>query len=226
MSSIISYVTSVTSEEVLDIKECPICYDKISVDNNNCTTPCGHQFCFKCLMLSIARNNSCPCCRAPLTENTENAEDDSDSDSDSDNESDNSNESVNHPDCNIERIVDKITVDGFTMTDIVSILLDRYPVAHPRYTEEFCDNLHVRFYDMVDTLNEEAYSESDEMESMSGEDTLMSGRNIRENLLPAFDNVEDLPLVQPFEAPNLILQAIQYNYDGIFIEPSGDYSFI
>ena len=49
--------------------ECAICYDEIG-PSNNCVTPCGHKFCFKCIVKSTKQNNSCPCCRGPLCEPT------------------------------------------------------------------------------------------------------------------------------------------------------------
>jgi hypothetical protein len=47
--------------------ECAICFDEIG-PSNNCVTPCGHKFCFKCIVKSTKQNNSCPCCRGPLCE--------------------------------------------------------------------------------------------------------------------------------------------------------------
>ena len=37
-------------------------------NTNITTTACGHKFCFSCIMKSMDRSNSCPCCRAPLRE--------------------------------------------------------------------------------------------------------------------------------------------------------------
>jgi hypothetical protein len=49
-----------------EIVECPICMDPVNTTINSCITPCGHAFCFKCLALALAENNTCPCCRAEL----------------------------------------------------------------------------------------------------------------------------------------------------------------
>jgi len=46
--------------------ECNICYETIG-KSNSCVTPCGHAFCFKCMMLALDKKNTCPCCRAVLT---------------------------------------------------------------------------------------------------------------------------------------------------------------
>jgi len=58
--------------------ECPICFDAIGV-NNNITTECGHKFHASCLMTNISRNGfGCPCCRAVMVEEHEDADTDDD----------------------------------------------------------------------------------------------------------------------------------------------------
>ena len=49
-------------------KECPICYDKITMKNFT-ITKCGHEFCTSCLLKSAMRNGECPMCREKLCEN-------------------------------------------------------------------------------------------------------------------------------------------------------------
>ena len=51
---------------------CNICFDTIG-QTNSTTTPCGHQFCFKCIIKAYQHNPICPCCRKPLND-TEEAE--------------------------------------------------------------------------------------------------------------------------------------------------------
>ena len=56
---------------------CNICYESLG-DNNTATTPCGHKFCFKCIIESLQYRNTCPCCRAilkPSKENSNNTDD-------------------------------------------------------------------------------------------------------------------------------------------------------
>jgi predicted amidophosphoribosyltransferase len=48
---------------------CPIYYEEITPNVNNCVTTCGHKFCFNCLMLALQKNKNCPCCREPLQKN-------------------------------------------------------------------------------------------------------------------------------------------------------------
>ena len=71
--------------------ECCICMDSINSAINNCTTPCGHMFCFQCLAKALEQNNTCPMCRAVLMEVPDEAEtlytDDGEFDTDSDDES-------------------------------------------------------------------------------------------------------------------------------------------
>ena len=70
--------------------DCCICFEEIGKTNVT-TTPCGHTFCFSCLMKSMDVNNSCPYCRASLRKEDdiiEESDSDDDSDYDSDAESD------------------------------------------------------------------------------------------------------------------------------------------
>ena len=46
---------------------CNICLELIN-KNNNSITPCGHTFCFNCIIKAMQYNSNCPCCRAPLRE--------------------------------------------------------------------------------------------------------------------------------------------------------------
>jgi len=49
-----------------ETRECSICYETLDPRRNMCVTPCGHDFCFVCIMTSLAWRTSCPCCREPL----------------------------------------------------------------------------------------------------------------------------------------------------------------
>ena len=68
--------------------ECCICMDSINSAINNCTTPCGHAFCFQCLAKALAEKNTCPMCRSVLMEvPDEELDSDDEYDTDSDDES-------------------------------------------------------------------------------------------------------------------------------------------
>jgi TM2 domain-containing membrane protein YozV len=49
-----------------DYIECGICLEKIDEYNNYAITPCGHKFCFNCILQSIQTINTCPYCREIL----------------------------------------------------------------------------------------------------------------------------------------------------------------
>ncbi len=59
------------------MEECPICTKSISFNIDNVKTPCGHTFCFGCIIRWIVENsNSCPLCittiyQKPLISNIE-----------------------------------------------------------------------------------------------------------------------------------------------------------
>ena len=127
------YKTMMNQEE----QECCICYETIGAQNN-CTTPCGHSFCFECMMKSLGRNNTCPCCRAVLQE----VEEDSDNDGDYEEESDDEYErdeldKLASP----EIIAERMTKLGYTMTDILALYMDRIDRVNRRYTRDFTTKL-------------------------------------------------------------------------------------
>ena len=73
------------------VPECCICMDSINSSINNCTTPCGHRFCFQCLAKALEQNNTCPMCRTELMKVPDEEEtlgsDDDEYETDSDDES-------------------------------------------------------------------------------------------------------------------------------------------
>lgn len=50
---------------------CPICMDNIINRNNIAITPCGHKFCFNCIITSLQTIYTCPCCRNVLLADTD-----------------------------------------------------------------------------------------------------------------------------------------------------------
>lgn len=61
-----SVMSSVTFNEENAEEECAVCYETVDKHKNNCKTPCGHAFCFGCIVKVILQKNACPYCRAPL----------------------------------------------------------------------------------------------------------------------------------------------------------------
>jgi len=45
---------------------CPICLDPLDRKSNICTTECGHEFHFSCMVKALPNSSSCPMCRNPL----------------------------------------------------------------------------------------------------------------------------------------------------------------
>ena len=139
-------------------KECCICFEEIG-QINNCVTPCGHEFCFRCLATAMNRNNSCPCCRAKLVDIPDDEEDeeitDYDEDEADDNEEDEDEEDEEAP---VEEVVARLEKNGITMLDVVSLLLDRYSKADPKYTNEYISKM-VDKFDRIQTDTDNEYSE-------------------------------------------------------------------
>ena len=158
--------------------ECSICYDSLG-ETNNCITPCGHVFCFECMMKSLNRNNSCPCCRAPLREEPEESDDDDDTDDEDDEEFEWNplEENINHwregtsfhnitkddqiasPDV----IAKRIESAGYTMEDLVTIWLERIDRSSPRYRDNnFVKKMVSDIENLVDKEDEEKYHRENE----------------------------------------------------------------
>jgi len=149
--------------------ECCICFENIDKHKNNCTTECGHSFCLKCLATSIVHNNStCPYCRTNLVDipdkNEEDEEDigDEDEDEEYDEEYDDEYDEYdddydeNKPDCEVHEITSRLEKNGFTMQDIVSMLLGRYKKDN---TEDEINILNKSFNNIVDDADNETYEQ-------------------------------------------------------------------
>jgi hypothetical protein len=167
---------SVTSNETSSFgtsteTECCICFDTIG-EKNNCVTECGHKFCFKCLATAMTRSNSCPCCRAPLIEESAEESDGEyeDGDDDEDDEDEDQDDDEDEPNRdykgNIEEIVERLEKSGITMLDIASLLFNKFSKTDEKYSNEYVENL----CKTIDQINEDAEQESVELEQMGEED--------------------------------------------------------
>ena len=184
--------------------ECSICYDQLG-EKNNCTTPCGHVFCFECMMQALNRNNLCPCCRAPLKEEPEESEDESDEEDDDDEyewdplaENINLwrggtnfyNMTTNDRYATPETIAKKIEDAGYTMQDIVTIWLERIDRSSERYKDNnFVKKMVSDIENLVDKEDEDRHDRENEMEQMGNEDIrrqALESRNIFD-MDPNFD---------------------------------------
>lgn len=114
-------------------RECCICFEEIGAVNN-CTTECGHVFCFKCLAIAMYHKNACPCCRSRLVDVPDEQDEISDYEDDDD-EDDDEDEDLDD-EGHVEDIVERLEKNGMTMIDVVSMLLNRYSKKDAKYTEE------------------------------------------------------------------------------------------
>lgn len=48
--------------------DCPICYDKITIQTGVCTLNCSHSYHLRCIVKWISTNESCPCCRNEINQ--------------------------------------------------------------------------------------------------------------------------------------------------------------
>ena len=146
--------------------ECPICYETIQLVNS-CTTPCGHSFCFNCMIQALQQNGTCPCCRAPLVENKD--QEDPEEDDDDDDSTIDSNFEVNDPEetqIEIEKVVESFSRLGYDLKDAISLLLCRYSRTDPKYTRQYISDLNDGFDEMMEDLESERF----ELEGFAAED--------------------------------------------------------
>lgn len=157
--------------------ECCICFETIG-EKNNCVTECGHKFCFKCLATAMTRSNSCPYCRAPLIEESnEDNDDGQDQDYDDEDEDEEDDDEEYEPNRdykgNIEEIVERLEKSGITMLDVTSILFNKFSKTDAKYSNEYVENL----CKTIDQINEDAEQESVELEQMGNEDFRLKSPN-------------------------------------------------
>uniref|UniRef100_A0A6C0B444 RING-type domain-containing protein n=1 Tax=viral metagenome TaxID=1070528 RepID=A0A6C0B444_9ZZZZ len=146
------------------VTECCICFEEIG-SKNNCTTPCGHQFCFVCMSKSLANNNTCPCCRAVLMEVPDEDEDSDYSDSDSDEEEE--EEDFDFPeDANLDRITEKFMAKGYGPTDLMVMLVGRIKERNDKYNPETIKKMYTDLNEIVDDLEKQ----KDELKLFGAED--------------------------------------------------------
>lgn len=153
-----------------NVTECPICLCVVTSLNNNCTTPCGHVFCFSCLAKAMSKNTRCPCCRQELIEKNNNEEEDIEN-SDEDEEEDDEDEDEYDDDdddvsefsadpkkfCSLEVIMQRFLQEGCTLTDAIMIATGRYSRENEKYNREYLNNLNERFYTTLEELDDETY---------------------------------------------------------------------
>lgn len=147
--------------------ECCICFEEIG-SKNNCTTPCGHQFCFVCMSKSLANNNTCPCCRAVLMELPDEDEDSDYSDSDSDDEEE---EDFDFPeDINVDRLTERFLEKGYGPADLMVMLVGRIKERNDKYNPETVKKMYADLNEIIDDLDKQA----DELKLFAAEDVCVA----------------------------------------------------
>ena len=148
--------------------ECCICFEEIG-SKNNCTTPCGHQFCFVCMSKSLATNNTCPCCRAVLMELPD---EDEDSDySDSDDEEEEEEEDFDFPeDINLDRLTERFMEKGYGPADLMVMLVGRIKERNDKYNPETVKKMFADLNEIIDDLDKQA----DELKLFAAEDVCVT----------------------------------------------------
>lgn len=179
--------------------ECCICYETIGKSNMT-VTPCGHQFCFSCLMKSMDLRNTCPCCRAPLREEEDIIQDDEEeefSDSDSEHFSEDDVDDIDvhsidqmiratfwdnasNPSSEIATTTELETIIKnyhISMTDLISIMTYRYD---EKYDINVIQQKATIFYTQLRILDNEKKKQWRERNEMMEEDGLRNNRSTRD----------------------------------------------
>ena len=174
-----------TEPPIYNEKECPVCYETVPSGVNNCTTDCGHAFCFTCIMKCLENNNTCPICRHILQEeqqyddSDDDHTDDDDENDDDENDDDENDSNVSgsepeincedyHP-ANIEYITEVMKEKGFIMQELIGFLCGTLNRGS-KNTNKFSRKRENDFYDIMATLDDEAKDQYEESIAMEGED--------------------------------------------------------
>lgn len=188
----ITLLNNITSESIVHEQdnECCICLESIG-KINNCITPCGHHFCFSCLMKSLARNSACPMCRASVIEDKE--EDigsESESEYDDEDEEDDGYEYDNHEHiATCDLIAKRLQDKGYSMADIISIYVRRSRRDDPlKKTDSYIEKIYQDFDHIIQSSDDETREQHDDRMSMMNEDTR---RHHRSNFTSILDNTNE-----------------------------------
>ena len=164
------YTIKRTNNQKMSEVECCICYEIIGA-KNNCTTECGHQFCFKCLALSMRQNTDCPMCRAPLidpeADSIAEVSDDDEEEDDDDEEYDEDDDEYDYSEykrASPKDLSAKLQTKGVSYDDLVCLLYNRFDSNKSK------NNIH-ELYELTETIMEEADEECHENCMFGKEDT-------------------------------------------------------
>jgi len=173
---------------------CPICFDEIK-KTNNCTTPCGHTFCFKCLTKAMNNNTECPMCRGSLVEDDEKSSSSIQSfvsdDDDYETEDEMEEEEINIKMSNIEIVVERFTNKGYTLTDALMILSEQFSNKKPEKNQKYLEKITEEFETMMSEFEDEI-DESYEMQKEDKEQYRPVAETTTETEQPPIVSIDDI----------------------------------
>jgi hypothetical protein len=146
--------------------ECCVCWDEIGVSKNNCTTPCGHQFCFTCIVQCLEKNNCCPLCRGILVERADEESEDEDYESDEESDDDSESGAEYEGDENIDIITERFLARGYDAMDLVTLLIGKVKKSNPKYTNDYVKKM----VDDFDETVEDVETQKRELAEFAAED--------------------------------------------------------
>ncbi len=170
-------MSAIMNQKVNEELECCICYEIIG-EQNNCTTPCGHKFCFVCMMKTLEKNNTCPCCRAVLQEKKEEEEEEEESDDEYSDEEDELDYHDISAMASTENIAYELESLGYTMSDILTLYLGRMNPAGERTNATFVEKLSEDFNKIINKQDYEKETEHYERVDMMEEDSRRHNRRV------------------------------------------------
>ena len=195
----------------MENKECAICLEEIG-NTNSCVTPCGHKFCFNCMVKALKQKDTCPMCRTALQE-----ESDKESDEESDEESTylgdefwnmrmrdfgginfgelqniTANSSIATPNILKENFIKK----GYTMEDMFVLYTRRIDRLNPRYTQRFYKKLEMDVNSIIKNEDIEQKKMIHEQKLMEGEDEWTK----KQNNMDIFERFPTIDLSRLFSA--------------------------
>jgi len=157
-------------------EQCAICLEEIQ-QTNNCTTPCGHHFCFKCMIQSLQTNTACPMCRNELIPDSdikqENDDDDDEEDGNYEDDEDDDGESLEYDSddeedtrVNIDSVLTAFESRGYGLKDALMLLISGSMTYDPRYSREYRNQIE----DDFEEIFAEIVKQKRELSEMEAED--------------------------------------------------------
>ena len=196
--------------------ECCVCFESIGKTNVT-TTPCGHTFCFSCLMKCMDVKNNCPYCREPLREESDIIEssDDEYSDDEYDEYSITSEDELttydnaSNPTLGLTTLNELVTLldeCSISREELLGMLLFRYEDGVDQNSLQKKKQL---FNDMTVKKDKEKRHEWEERTSMMEEDTRRNNRiqtpmDIGDGLGILFNEPSNLSLIHPDKLERII----------------------